>query len=731
MTAKLPRRAPAACPCWPLLTTLLFAATPTTAAAATPGGRGTAPVLDPVVVTATRDEVIRADVPASIDVVDAADLTLARPALSLAEALPRVPGLVVRDRQNQAQDLQLSIRGFGARATFGVRGVRLYADGIPATMPDGQGQVSHFALEAAQRIEVLRGPFSALYGNASGGVLAVFSAPPPAAAEFEAGALVGSDGQWRLSASWRGPVGGIRDDDTAAGDPRHGLRVDAARAAGDGFRDHSAWRRDTGQAQLRGALGRGRYTLLLNTLDLRADDPQGLTATELALDRRAASPNSLLFDARKTVAQEQLGTRLEWPVGETQAFEAVAWRGRRATWQMLTVPAAAQGAPSHGGGVIDLDRDYHGADARWQWHGDAATLTLGASREVASERRRGFENFDGARLGVVGRLRRDEDNRVTSDDVYAQADWRPGERWRINAGLRHSRVRFASRDHFVAPGNPDDSGGVGYTRATPVLGVLWRADDAWAVYANAGTGFETPTFAELAYRRDGGSGLNIALRPARSVHAEAGLRWRGARADATIALFQARTRDELVVVANQGGRSYFDNAGLSRRRGVEAAFEAELAPAWRFAASYTFLDARHQRDFATCATPPCTGGDTLLIRAGARIPGLARHTGWAELRWSPDARTDVLLEGRATSAIAASDGDPGAFAAGHALFGMGVEHRFGRRDGDGQPVWRLFARIDNLLDRDVVGSVIVNDGNGRFYEPAPGRTWQVGFSAVW
>ena len=160
-------------------------------------------VLSGVVVTATRTGEDLLLVPAAIDVIDASDIQRAQPRINLSESLQRVPGVVARDRQNFAQDLQISIRGFGARSTFGVRGVRLYTDGIPATMPDGQGQVSHFALDAAQRIEVLRGPFSALYGNSSGGVIALYSAEasdhPTFGLEFDAG----SHGTSRSSASWQ------------------------------------------------------------------------------------------------------------------------------------------------------------------------------------------------------------------------------------------------------------------------------------------------------------------------------------------------------------------------------------------------------------------------------------------------------------------------------------------------------------------------------------------------
>lgn len=682
------------------------AARQSTAAASAPQ----APVvkLEPLVVTATRQPLPRLQVPAAISVIDAAELRGGRPALSLAESLPRIPGVVVRERQNQAQDLQLSIRGFGSRASFGVRGIRLYADGIPATMPDGQGQVSHFLLPAAERIEVLRGPFSVLYGNSSGGVVSVFSEAPPASPEVGVEGLLGSDGLWRASASWRGPVAA-----------NTGMRLDVQRASADGYREHSAWRRDGAQLQLRGDTRSGaEWTLLANHIDLAADDPQGLTAAQLQGNRRASSLGALVYDTRKTVSQQQLGARFAQPVGEAHELALVAYTGRRQTFQVLSIPDFAQASPTSGGGVIDLDRDYRGLDARWRWQaGESLSLVIGAGQERADEIRLGFENFIGDQRGVVGALRRDEDNGVRSDDLYVQVDWQPAPRWRINGGLRRSLVRFDSSDRYVRAGNPDDSGSRRYSHVAPVLGVLFRATGQVSLYANAGSGFETPTFAELAYRADGASGLND-LQAARSRHVELGLRWRQARWQGDLALFQADTRDELVVASSQGGRTVFDNAGLTRRRGVEFSMAVELAPAWSLAASTTWLDARYRRDVPACAVPPCAGDPR--IEAGKRLPGIAGRSAWAELRWRPREATTLWLEARGSSRFYADDANSAA-ASGHALLGLGAEHRLGKGDR-----WTAWARLDNVFDRQVIGSVIVNDGNGRYFEPAPGRTIMVG-----
>lgn len=672
--------------------------------------------LDNIVVTAARQSEDALLVPAAIDVISVDELRRAQARISLSETLQRVPGVFARDRHNPVQGLQISIRGFGARANFGIRGLRLYTDGIPATTPDGQGDVGHFMLQSAQRIEILRGPFSALYGNASGGVIAVFTADAPPDPQLTAGVVAGEFGLWKRSLSWHAPWG-KRDDGS--------LLLDAVHVDRDGFREHSASQQRNSQALLKGTFGgSGDYTLLFNGYRLQADDPSTLSREQIRDNRRAASGGAIAFDARTTVAQDQFGAHVEQQLSPDHTLIATAWTGRRETFQVLPIPVAVQDSPLQDGGVIDLERDYYGVDARWRWSSELLerpfSLTTGVDYEVADDRRRGYENFAGDMLGVVGALRRDEHNRVSSHDVYAQAIWQPAASWRINVGARHSRVRFESDDFYITADNPDDSGLLEYSRTSPVAGVLFRLAPQISVYANAGYGFATPTFSELAYRSDGLSGLNDDLRPARSRNYEIGVRARHDTLEYSATAFQSRTEDELIVASNQDGRSTYANAGVTRRRGFEFALSAKLAPHWHVATAYTFLDARYATAFAVCATPPCAQED-VLIEAGRRIPGLARNVAWAELRWSPSAHTDVMLEGSFVDRVYVDDANSQAAPA-YAVANLAVERRFQFAGLQ----WRGFARLDNLFDRHYIGSVRINAGGGRYYEPAPGRSWILG-----
>jgi len=672
-----------------------------------------------VVVIGTRLSERPFDVPASVDRLQADQIRDTRLQANIAESLGGVPGLLARDRQNYAQDVQVSVRGFGARSTFGIRGVRLYVDGIPATLPDGQGQVSHVDLSSAQRIEILRGPFSALYGNSSGGVIEVTSAEGSGPPTLDFGYAAGSDQALRTNLQLQGAAG------------EFGYLADVNHFETDGYREHSAVRREIGNLKLtwQPAGGGSKLTVVANSVDTpEAQDPLGLTRDQFNANPRSVDPVAIDFNTRKSFDQTQLGATYEQSLGASQRLQLMAYGGSRHTEQFQAIPVGPQGSPTHPGGVIDLARDYSGADLRWTLDQRLTlmpyAIVAGVSFDGLDEHRRGYENFIGDTLGVKGGLRRDEDNRSTAFDQYVQATLRPRADWRFDAGVRHSVVKVKSRDHYIVGPNGDDSGSTDFSATTPVASVMYLASETLHVYASAGRGFETPTLNELAYRSDGSAGLNTGLKAARSNNLEFGVKWKPAEGQAlNAALFMVRTTDEIVTQTNLGGRASFQNAGKTRRDGVEIGWSAKLAGDWKAQASLTWLDAKYDESFTTCAAPPCNT-PTLVIPAGNRLPGVARTSGYAALRWAPPEGWQAGVEVRALSDVKVNDLNSDA-AAGFGLASASVGYRVQR----GPWAFNGFVRADNLFDRNYAGSVIVNEGNGRFFEPAPGRTWLAGFNA--
>jgi iron complex outermembrane receptor protein len=662
-------------------------------------------VLNPITVTATRSAVRAFDVPASVDIIDAATIHDGNPQVNLSETLVRVPGIFAANRQNYAQDLQVSSRGFGARAPFGVRGVRLYQDGIPVTMPDGQGQTGSFSLLSAARIEVLRGPFSALYGNASGGVISVFTEDPPEVPYVEFTGGGGSYGTGTLGVKLgarTGPVGGV---------------VAGSEFVTDGYRAHSSARRDVTNAKLvLDASAATRVTLIGNTqYQPETEDPHGLTRAQWAANPRGVDPAALAFDTRKTIAQQQAGAAVDHRISDSLQLHVDAYGGQRRIRQYL---ALAGSGPTSAGGVPDLDRDYGGIGARVAWHGAALggplTVTLGADADRQHERRKGFVNEH----GVMGDLRRDEDDTVRSTDVYAEAQWDFLPSWSATVGIRTSNVRYGSDDHYVTAQNPDDSGSRRFGDTSPVAGLVYHVTDDLNVYASYGEGFETPTFAELAYRV-GGSGLNFALEPARSRAYEAGVKYRvDARQRLEAAIFHVDTDNEIVVDQAIGGRTTYKNASATRRQGAELSWEARLPQDLRAYVALSWLR-------AVFAEPYTTGSPPDVVPAGARLPGVPSRQAYAELAWTPNAAKglEAALEAQYVDKLYVDEENSDAAPAYSVM-----NARLGYTWTMPRANWSAFVRLNNLFDRNYAGSVIVGDGNGRFFEPAPRRNWFVGAS---
>lgn len=683
-----------------------------------------------MVISATRIKTHSFDVPASIDLVEGERLREGRLQVNLSEGLAAIAGINIQNRQNYAQDLQISVRGFGARSTFGVRGVRIYVDGIPATMPDGQGQISNIDLGSVGRIEILRGPFSSLYGNSSGGVIQIFSeeARAGSAPTVTPGVALGSDRTQRGSVK----LSGVGSEDSVVAN----YLISASHFETDGSRKQSAARRDIANAKwVIHPDTESVLNLIVNHVALpKAQDPLGLSREQYEADPHGVDIAATQFNTRKTITQTQGGASYERKLNSNNTLRLMAYGGARTTEQFQAIPVAAQLAASSAGGVINLERNYSGADLRWINDNEVPagsprlSVVAGLSVDKLQEARRGYQNFTGGAadrlLGVKGALRRDEDNRITAFDQYAQLSWQIDPRWSANAGVRHSRIQFQSNDHYIATGNPDDSGAVSYSAVLPVLGLLYQWNRDLNFYLTAGRGFETPTANELAYTPNGQTGLNFALQPARSKSLEIGAKVRlPSTGRINAALFETNTENEIVTLSNLGGRSTFTNAGDTRRRGLELTAEQPLAKDWRVVMSATLLDAIYSSAFKTCTATPCAT-PTTQIAAGRRIPGIARSTLYGELAWEPPQGWRLALETRRISSIAVNDLNTDT-AAGYTIANVRAGYVTQWNN------WRVhaFARGDNLSDRRYAGSVIVNEGNGRFFEPAQGRNVLIGASA--
>jgi iron complex outermembrane receptor protein len=666
-----------------------------------------AQTLADVVVTASRAQQRSFDAPAAIQSIDRDTIQNAGPQVNLSESLNRVPGLTILNRQNYAQDLQLSIRGFGARSTFGIRGIRLLVDGIPATTPDGQGQGSSISLTSTERIEVLRGPLAQMYGNSAGGVIQAFTRDAPEQAEVGAQYYLGSFGMQRSDWQYAG----------RAGD--YGLVVDYSTFDTQGYRDNSKTERKQFNGKLSfNASEKTHVNVVFNQFDMPlAQDPLGLTAAQLAANPAQAGNNAVSRRTRKTVLQNQLGSSLVHTIDTERAVTARLYYGTRDNLQYQTLGAT--------GAWVGLNRHYYGAglqyNAQSKLGGIPVRWVAGYEFDRSQEKRQGGV----AALGEKASTTRNEDNRAENNDVFIQASALVSDKVSMVAGLRHSTVRLSSADNYLSDGN--GSGSVSYQAASPVLGLTYHASDDLNLYANYGKGFEGPTLAEVAYSGGGTPAFNTAINASSSQHYELGIKWApSSRLRLDFTLFQINSDDEIVVARSSGGNTSFKNAPGTRRTGWELTGSTQLAANWQATLAATQIDATFSQAF--------TSG-TSGIASGNRIPGIPKHFIFSELLWSsqsldgakrlPKPGSQVGIEFTQAGRLYANDTNT-ASADGYATLNLKASHAWAVGAGS----LTVYGRIDNLTDARYVGSVIVNQALSQFYEPAPGRTWTLGLRLI-
>ncbi|NBU58744.1 MAG: TonB-dependent receptor [Betaproteobacteria bacterium] len=669
----------------------------------------------PVVVTATREERPSFDLPVSIDVIEPRNIQFAQPQVNASESLVRIPGITANNRSNFAQDPQIQTRGFGARSQFGVRGIRIYQDGIPLSTPDGQGQASTFALSSAKAIEVMRGPFSALYGNSAGGIVQIFTRDGGPRPDVSASTWFGSYNTHRENLQVSGSNG------------RWNYVFDTAHFESDGYRDFSAAKRDTFNVKFGFQLtDRTKLTWTASGLDQPVSlDPQGLTLAEYQADRKQAAPSSLQFRTRVERSQYQTGAVLDHLFENGDSFRVMAYAGNRSNLQFLAgnqfnlLPGASQ-----------IKRDFAGTDMRYTHRNSIAEmpvrLTAGMSYEQALDDRSSLatdagRNLTGGLANLTGseasrRRARDEDNDSRTMDFYAQGELEATSRLSFHAGVRHSQVRVTFRDRIPVSVNPIGSGTSVFNRTLPVAGVVFKVTPALNWYANYGTGFETPTSIESAFSTTTGEGPNLGLKPATSQNYETGLKaFLGADTRATLAVFHVDTKNEIIISASDAGRNVHQNGGRTRRKGVELSVDSRLNDYFNAYLAYTWLDATYLDNF--------TNTGAAIDESGNRLPGTARNILYGEIAFSyPKYGFFSAIEARHSSRVFANDANTD-IAAGYTVANL----RLGFTQNVGNWTFTEFARVDNLFDKEYIGSVRVN--NAAYIEAAPTRNGLVGFTA--
>lgn len=669
------------------------------------GSAHAATELDEIVVSASRSEQTTFDAPAAVQSLGRETIESAGPQVNLSESLTRVPGVTILNRQNYAQDLQLSIRGFGARTAFGIRGVRLIVDGIPASMPDGQGQASTISLSSTERIEVLRGPLAQLYGNASGGVVQAFTREAPDTPEFTAHGYTGSYDTRRGILQYAGKVGG------------YGLVADYGEFRSDGFRQNSKTVRKHFNGKLGFENGRTKVHFIANLFDMPlAQDPGGL-ASSSPTDPTAAATGFSANRVRKTVEQNQLGAVLEHRTETGTTAVARIYGGQRDVFQAQFISGNSR--------WIGVDRDYWGAGLQISQNLSMGStpmrLSYGIDYDVADEYRSGGDAVVGEILDVS---RRQQNYLSYNGDFFVQSEIFLTQATTLIAGARRSNVTLDVEDRLT----PGSAGKVKYSATNPVLGLSHLVSETLNIYANTGRGFESPSIAETSYTGvPPTAAFNSALQAAKSRHYEIGLKYRpGNSRVVDLAAYRIDTENEITTLANVSGNVSYANAAKTRRDGIEISYLERLGKHFQVYAALNHINAIYSADFLSARV----GGED-LIRDGNRIPGIPRHFAFIEAVWNQRgflqsqerAKTGqgLTLAAEIISAgkLYANDLNT-RIADGYNITNLRISHTHKTLKG----LIQADLRLNNVFDKNHIGSVIVASATP--YEPAPGKNWLVG-----
>jgi len=669
--------------------------------------------LSPTVVTATRYETNSFDLPLSIDAVTGSEIRDARTGANLSEIAPRIPGVVINFRSTAAQELSISTRGFGARSQFGVKGIRIYADGIPLNSADGQGQAGSINLDTLGQIEFLRGPFSALYGNSSGGVVQAFTRDGAKDPTITVGASSGTWNTNKQSITYEGQAGPVN------------YILNAYQYVTDGYRDFSQHRRDNFNGKISYQFSPDtKFTFVGNYMDQPyTNDPNALTPAQFASNSRQVGTNSAgtttaaTLNSRLYRINSYGGVIIDHNLSEKDTLRFMAYSGSRSNLQYLTTAAASE-----------IIRDTEGFDFRWtrkdSFLNRPLNFTAGLAYDSMEDIRSRYKyTAPGvySPLGTDSAKDRREEQKAFNVDQYVQASYEPSDRLLVIAGLRHSRVNIQNNDLWLADGT-NSTGQVTFTNTSPVAGVTFKVTPTLNMYANYGRGFETPTFAEMTYSVPGGAGPNLSMVPSKSKNYEVGLKaFITSNTRVNVALFKVDTKNEIVVTeSNSSNQNVYGSVANTERKGIEFSLDSRLPYNFNFYQTYTYIDSEFKNSFTNIIQNAST-----TVSVGNRLAGVYKNTAYTELSWKyPALNFASAIENIYYSDVNGYDSNNPTYRAD--AFSI-VNLRASLKQSYNNWSFSEFARVDNIFDEKYVGNVRVN--NIATFETGAPRNYTIGVTS--
>lgn len=657
--------------------------------------------LQDITVQATRVDKSLYEIPASVGYVSKDDIQLGQQQLGLDESLDKVPGIFMQNRYNFNQDLSISIRGFGI-AEFGIRGVKIYVDGIPGTLPDGQGGIDNIDIGSIDHMEVIRGPSSSLYGTASGGVINLYSEDGPAIPFVEGRASFGSDNFSQMQVK----TGGQKND--------LNYLVSFSRLDFEGFRPHGRTERHILNSKFRWDIDNtSDLTVTANILNKPiAEDPGSVNRAQYETAYGSARANNITYDAEETADQQQFGLVYHKAFNAKHEITARNYYVFRQFANKLPF-----GAPFSQGGMVAFDRFYTGGGLQYtyndQFFGHHNRFTTGFDIDSQMDDRQNFQN----QFGTKGPLSLNQNEDVFSWGAFLQNEFSITDNLELTFGVRYDEVKFDFTDKFLSDGS-DDSGKVKFDHWSPQAGLLWKFRDWANLYGSVSTSFETPTSTEFSVPA-GGGGFNTSLDAQTATNYEVGIKGvLPGQVTYQLSIFTADVTNEILPAGTNGfGNIFFNNAGKSSRKGVEAGLSFRPLQGLEVSLAYTYSEFKFD-SFIDPTVP--------VDYSGNKIPGAPEQFGNVEIAYYSPSGFYTVFNTQVTDRIyvdnANSDTAPGYFVS---------NIRTGVTGNIGNTEISPFLGVNNIFNKKYVANVRINDGNSRFFDPAPGFSVYAGISVTY
>ena len=641
-------------------------------------------VVENVVVSATRISTSAEQVPIAISRYKADEVQSIRQQLSLQEYIAAVPGLFSLNANNYAQDLRISIRGFGARASFGIRGIKIIVDGVPETTPDGQGQIDNLNLGIIDNIEVIRGPASSLYGNASGGVIQINTLDHVDQPFVELGTAFGAFGMQQYQAS----IGKSMDSGTT-------VIAQGSYNTGNGYRDNSGYKNWNFNGHVNHKFqNKAKLIFNLNYSDSpQADDPGGVNLEDRNSNPSAARDRNVMLRAGEAISQFKASSSYNLPLGENGELSAYGYGATRSFDGFI---------PVEFGGSIELDRTYYGVGANYQIKSIGKTsvnkLQFGVDINSQDDTRLRFMNNGGVRGDEVSFM----NDIFTALGFYIIDQFEVGSLL-ISGGLRYDRNSISSDSRVLGVGDAMTS--LDYNSLNPSLGITFKSTDNSAFFGNYSRSFETPSLSELFFNPTGGPGLNTELNPQIANSFELGYRYFNDRFSVEAVLYRVNTQDDLVPfqLEDLPELTFFRNAGKTKRQGIEVSGQLRLVNSLVVQSSYTYSDFSYE-DFVASGTD----------FSGNVLPGVPKHNFVLSIKNNSTEGLIYHIEGRVLSELFADDSNTNV-SNGYTL----VNAQIGYSWNVNSTMVRPYIGVNNLLNVDYNDNVRLNAFGGRHYEAGP------------